>query len=240
MTFISGAPQLIELDGFNAYYGDFQALFDVSLTVNKGETVSLVGANGAGKSTLLNSLMGFTRFTASTARFQGEPIQSGRVEAMARRGISIVPEGRRVLPGLSVRENIEIGRNTGRNGDWTVERVLEVFPILAEFANRPAALLSGGQQQMIAIGRALVSNPELLLLDEISLGLAPIVVDDVYAALSEVLATTSVLLVEQDIDRALANSDRFYCLLGGRVSLEGTSATTSKEDLGNAYFGTTT
>lgn len=230
---------MIELDGFNAFYGDFQALFDVDLRVEKGETVALVGANGAGKSTLLTALMGMTRFSARRATFQGEPILPGQVEAMARRGMSLVPEGRRILPGLTVRENIEIGRNTGRDGEWTVERVLQVFPILAEFADRPAALLSGGQQQMIAISRALVANPDLLLLDEISLGLAPIVVDDVYTALSGVLETSSVILVEQDMTRALANSDRFYCLLGGRISLQGESATTSKEDLGDAYFGAT-
>lgn len=229
---------LLEVDGLDQFYGDFQALFEISLQVERGEILAVIGANGAGKSTLLRTIAGLQRAPARSLRFDGEPIGDRPAFRRVRAGISLVPEGRRVFPGLSVRENLQVGAWAGREGPWTLERVLGVFPLLARIASRPAAVLSGGEQQALAIGRGLMANPRLLLLDEISLGLAPVVVKQLYAAVPMILAEgTTLVIVEQDVTQAMAIADRAYCFLEGRVSLHGDPHELTREAITAAYFG---
>jgi branched-chain amino acid transport system ATP-binding protein len=229
---------LLDVRGIDAYYGDFQALFGVSLQVNAGEVVAVIGANGAGKSTLLKSIAGLMRPRAGDILFDGEPVGAAPAFAMVRRGVALVPEGRRLFPSLSVEENLKIGGQAGRPGHWTLERVYELFPVLAERRHLPATALSGGQQQMGAIARALMANPRLLLCDEISLGLAPIVVRDIYARLPAIVAEgLSLIIVEQDIVQALQAARQVYCLQEGRIALQGKASELTREMISAAYFG---
>ena len=229
---------LLEIESIDSFYGDFQALFGVSVEVGEGERVAMIGANGAGKSTLLGSAAGLLRPAAGDVRFYG--VSLSRIPAHRRvgLGISLVPEGRRIFPRLRVGENLRVGARSRRRGHWTVPRIYELFPLLQPLARRSAWGLSGGEQQALAIGRALMSNPRLLLLDELSLGLAPVVIDAIYRVLGEITAQgTTVVLVEQDVNRALAAADRAYCLLEGRVSLQGATSELSRDRIVEAYFG---
>jgi len=229
---------LLETVGLTAHYGDFQALFGVDLRLGEGESIAVIGANGAGKSTLLRSIAGLLRAPARSVRFAGEPIGGLAPERIVRLGIALVPEGRRLFPSLSVEENLLMGAQPGRRGPWSLARIYALFPGLRERRHAPATALSGGQQQMAAIGRALMTNPRLLLCDEISLGLAPVVIRDLYAALPGIRAEgTTVLVVEQDINRALAAADRVYCLQEGKVTLEGRPLDLTREQIRLAYFG---
>lgn len=230
---------LIETSKLEVFYGDFQALFGVDVVVNQGETVAIIGSNGAGKSSFLNALCGLNPSEPDQIRLEGRPVGGTPPFDMVRKGVALVPEGRRLFPSLSVEENLQVGAH-GMSEDrgWTLETVYGLFPILKDRRNQPATTLSGGQQQMVAIGRALMSNPKVLLCDEISLGLSPAVIKDVYAALTEIKRReTTVLLVEQDLGAALAASDRVYCFMEGRVSLEGRPNDLSREQIQNAYFG---
>ncbi|MEM9514057.1 MAG: ABC transporter ATP-binding protein [Actinomycetota bacterium] len=229
---------MLTVDGLSAGYGDFQALFDVDLTVDEGETVAIIGANGAGKTTLLRTLSGIVQATAGSITFDGADLLSVPAHKRVERGIAMVPEGRLLFPSLNVRENLQIGAYAGRTGAWNLDRVVAVFPLLERLLDRRSDVLSGGEKQAVAIGRALMSNPELVLLDEVSLGLAPVVVKQVYAALPAITgAGTTVLVVEQDISQATAVADRLICLLEGRVRLAGTPEELSREDITAAYFG---
>jgi branched-chain amino acid transport system ATP-binding protein len=229
---------LLELDGVDAFYGDFQALFGVSVAVDEGETVAIIGANGAGKSTLLATAAGLLQPRAGEVRFDGEPLRRIPAHRRVRLGISLVPEGRRIFPSLTVEENLRVGGRVRRDGPWTLARVYELFPLLEPLAGRWGGALSGGEQQALAIGRALMSNPRLVLLDELSLGLAPVVIDALYEVIGEIAAEgTTVVLVEQDTSRALAVADRAYCLLEGRVSLQGSTSELTRERIVEAYFG---
>ena len=229
---------LLKVNGLNAHYGDFQALYDVDMHVDEGEVLAIIGANGAGKTTLMRSITGLLSNGADQVRYRGASIGTLRADEVAQYGIAMVPEGRQLFPSLSVRENLQIGAQIGRDGPWTLQKVYELFPILEERQNQQSTSLSGGQQQMVAIGRALMANPELILFDEISLGLAPIIIRDIYEALPGIIGTgMSAIIVEQDITKALSVSSRVYCLQEGRVSLEGHSQTVSREDISRAYFG---
>jgi branched-chain amino acid transport system ATP-binding protein len=229
---------LLTVRGLDAFYGDFQALFGVSLAVGPGEVVAVIGANGAGKSTLLKCIAGAMRSRRDAIMFAGEPIGDAPAHAVVARGIALVPEGRRLFSSLSVEENLIIGGQLGRAGPWNLARIYELFPVLAERRHYPSTSLSGGQQQMVAIGRALMSNPKLLLCDEISLGLAPIVVREVYARLPAIVAEgSSLIIVEQDIVQALKAANRVYCLQEGRVALTGPAATLTRDAISAAYFG---
>ncbi len=229
---------LLSLRNIDAFYGDFQALFDVSLRVQTGEVVAVIGANGAGKSTLLKCIAGLLPARRGNIMFAGMPVAAAPAFEMVARGVALVPEGRRLFPSLTVEENLKIGGQLRRPGPWTLERVYELFPALAERRHLPAPSLSGGQQQMAAIGRALMSNPHLLLCDEISLGLAPIVVRDIYARLPALVADgLSLIIVEQDIAQALKASSRVYCLQEGRIALQGAARELTREHISAAYFG---
>jgi branched-chain amino acid transport system ATP-binding protein len=229
---------LLEVRALDAFYGDFQALFGVSLDVAPGEVVAVIGANGAGKSTLLKCIAGAIRSRRDAVLFEGTPIGDQPAHAVVARGIALVPEGRRLFPSLSVEENLIIGGQLGRGGPWSLARIYELFPVLAERRHLPSTALSGGQQQMVAIGRALMSNPKLLLCDEISLGLAPIVIREVYARLPAIVAEgCSLIIVEQDIVQALKAAARVYCLQEGRVALTGAAASLTREAISAAYFG---
>jgi branched-chain amino acid transport system ATP-binding protein len=229
---------LLIVDGLEAGYGDFQALFGISLTVAEGETEAIIGANGAGKSTLLRAIAGQVAVTNGSIRFDGTDLVGVPPHIRVVRGIALVPEGRRVFPSLTVEENLLIGAYRSRPGAWTVSKVVELFPLLGRLLRRSAAKLSGGEQQALAIGRALMANPRLLLLDEVSLGLAPVIVKQLYEALPGILATgITLLLVEQDITRALSVADRVTCLLEGRVSLTGRPDDLNQDDITVAYFG---
>jgi branched-chain amino acid transport system ATP-binding protein len=229
---------LLDVRALDAFYGDFQALFGVSLSVNTGEVVAVIGANGAGKSTLLKCIAGLLPARRGDIVFAGMPVASAPAFEMVARGVALVPEGRRLFPSLSVEENLMIGGQSGRPGPWTLPRVYELFPVLAERRHLPSTALSGGQQQMAAIGRALMSNPHLLLCDEISLGLAPIVVRDIYARLPAIISEgLSLIIVEQDIAQALKASTRVYCLQEGRIALQGLARELTRERISAAYFG---
>jgi branched-chain amino acid transport system ATP-binding protein len=229
---------LLEVRSLDAYYGDFQALFGVSLRVAAGEVVAVIGANGAGKSTLLNGVAGLVHARRDAIVLAGEPVGGVPAYGMAARGVALVPEGRRLFPSLTVEENLLIGGQLGRPGPWDLPRVYDLFPVLAQRRHAPSTSLSGGQQQMVAIGRALMSNPKLLLCDEISLGLAPIVVREIYGRLPSILGEgLSLVIVEQDIMQALAAANHVYCLQEGRVVLSGTAASLTREAISAAYFG---
>jgi len=231
-------PPLLAVRHLDAFYGDFQALFDLSVDVQAGEAVAVVGANGAGKSTLLSSIAGLIRTKPDAVTFDGAAIGGMPAHAIAARGIALVPEGRALFPSLSVEENLLIGGQLKRPGYWNLRHVYELFPMLAERAQVPSTALSGGQQQMAAIARGLMSNPKMLLCDEISLGLAPIVVRDIYARLPLILAQgTSLMLVEQDVVQALKATQRVYCLQEGRVALAGAAKDLTREKIAAAYFG---
>ena len=203
---------ILAIDNLQSFYGDFQALHGVSLTLKQGEVMALIGANGAGKSTLLKSICGLVSVRSGSVRWKGADLQGQAPNAIVRQGIAMVPEGRRLFPSLSVEENLIIGGQVGRPGPWSLAAVYDLFPILAEKKTLPATSLSGGQQQMVSIGRALMSNPELILLDELSLGLAPIVIKDIYAQLPRITGTgMSAILVEQDVTRALSAAAKFIC-----------------------------
>jgi branched-chain amino acid transport system ATP-binding protein len=231
-------PRLLAVRDLEAFYGDFQALFGVSLDIAVGEAVAVIGANGAGKSTLLKSIAGLIRARPDAIVFNGVPIGGRPAHAVAAAGIALVPEGRGLFASLSVEENLLIGGQLKRPGPWSLQRIYDLFPILAERRRLPSTALSGGQQQMVALGRALMSNPKLLLCDEISLGLAPIVVRDIYARLPAILGEgIAVALVEQDIVQALRAAQRIYCMQEGRVALSGAAKDLTREAIAAAYFG---
>jgi len=233
---------LLETKGLTAFYGDFQALFGVDVALDTGETVAIIGANGAGKSTLLRSISGVLANGADQVRFEGRPVGALSAPEIVALGIAMVPEGRKLFPSLSVEENLLIGRY-GRSvaGAWSLETVYDLFPILKERRHNPGTALSGGQQQMVAIGRALMSNPRVLLCDEISLGLAPVVIKDIYAAFPKIRAAgASIVIVEQDIGQALKVANRVYCMMEGRITLSGEPSAISRDDIHAAYFGVKT
>jgi len=229
---------LLEVKAIDAFYGDFQALFGVSLVVEARQVVAVIGANGAGKSTLLKSIAGLMHPHSGEILFAGSPIAQMAAFDVLHRGVALVPEGRRLFPSLTVEENLLIGGQSRRPGPWTLGRVYELFPMLAERRDLPALALSGGQQQMAAIARALMANPQLLLCDEISLGLAPVVVRDIYARMPQIVAEgASLIIVEQDIVQALRAANHVYCLQEGRVALQGSARELTREAISAAYFG---
>jgi len=229
---------LLATSDLTAFYGDAQALFGIDFELAAGETVAVIGANGAGKSTFMKAVTGLVKARRDGIRFQGEPIGGLPPGEIVKRGIALVPEGRRLFPSLSVEENLLMGAFARRPGPWSVDRLYKLFPILADKRAQPAPSLSGGQQQMVAIGRALMSNPTLLLCDELSLGLAPIVIKEIYDALPALCAEgMTVVVVEQDVAMAQLVSQRIYCFQEGRVSLQGRSSELSREQISQAYFG---
>ncbi len=230
---------MLETRALTAGYGQFRALFGVDVTIAAGECVAIIGANGAGKSTLMRSITGVIRNEPGMVVHRGEPIGALSSAEVMKRGIAMVPEGRRLFPSLSVEENLLIGGQMRKApGPWSLDAVYDLFPILRERRKSPGTALSGGQQQMVAIGRALMSNPELLLCDEISLGLAPVVIRDIYAALPKIRAGgVAIVVVEQDIGKALSVADRIYCMMEGRVTLTARAAEVTRQQIHAAYFG---
>jgi len=229
---------LLSVRGLSAFYGSFQALFDISLEAGEGETVAVIGANGAGKTTMLRTIAGVLSVPASAVRFDGAPVGGRPAHELVDRGIVLVPEGRRIFPSLTVEENLRVGAYRGRPGRWTLARVYELFPLLAERSRQPGTNLSGGEQQMLAIGRGLMANPRLLLVDEISLGLAPLVVQELYRVLRTVASEgTTTLVVDQNVSQILPLAQRVYCLRKGAVSLEGRPAELTRARIAAAYFG---
>ena len=229
---------LLTTHRLEAFYGDFQALFGIDFEIEPGEIIAMIGANGAGKSTFLRTVCGLLKAPREAVRFDGQPIGGLPPGRIVQQGIAMVPEGRRLFTSLSVEENLLMGAYAKRSGPWNLEAIYALFPILREKRGNPSTALSGGQQQMVAIGRALMSNPRLLICDEISLGLAPIVVKEIYNALPQVCAGgLTVIVVEQDVGMAQLVSSRLYCLQEGRVTLSGRSSDVTREQISQAYFG---
>ena len=229
---------LLRVESLDVRHGLLPAVREVSLEVADGETLALVGANGAGKTTLLRAIAGAHRPASGRIVFDGADITDMPAYRRVASGIALVPEGRRLFPGLTVEENLLVARASGRTGPWTVEKVLEAFPILAPLRRSRAASLSGGEQQATAIGRALMTNPRLVLLDEVSLGLAPVAVDAVYRSLDGLIGGGATLvLVEQDLARAMRVAGRVACMLEGRIVLEGAAGELTREQITEAYFG---
>ena len=231
-------PPLLEVQALDVFHGDLQAVHGVSFTLAAGQALALIGANGAGKSTLLRAMTGLTPARRGRVVFEGQDIGALPAERIAALGIAMVPEGRRLFPSLTVEENLRMGELARRPGRWTLPAVYALFPVLQEMRTRPATLLSGGQQQMVAIGRALMANPRLLLCDELSLGLAPLVVQEIYGAFARIRGEgLAIVLVEQDVARACAVTDHVVCLLEGRVTLAGDPQALSRERIAATYFG---
>lgn len=229
---------LLQTHSLQAFYGDGQALFGIDFELSAGELVAVIGANGAGKSTFLKCLTGLVKTEPQSVLWKGQPVGGMAPGAIVRAGLAMVPEGRRLFPSLSVEENLLMGANAQRQGPWNLQRLYKLFPILKEKRALPGTSLSGGQQQMVAIGRALMSNPEVLLCDELSLGLAPIVIREIYNAMPDITAEgMTVVIVEQDVSMARQVSQRLYCFQEGLVSLQGTSADLTREQISQAYFG---
>ena len=229
---------LLSVEHLDLRYGLLEAVRDFSLAVGEGETVALVGANGAGKTTLLRAIAGAHRPSGGTIVFEGVDVTRMRAHRRVQLGIALVPEGRRLFSGLTVEENLLVAAQRRRPGRWTVDTVIEAFPLLERLRHQRAATLSGGEQQATAIGRALIANPSLLLLDEVSLGLAPAAVEAVYRSLASVIEEGStIVLVEQDLTRAMSVADRVVCMLEGRIVLEGARGELTREQVTEAYFG---
>jgi branched-chain amino acid transport system ATP-binding protein len=229
---------LLDVADLEVHHGQLTALRDFSLTMEEGETVAVIGANGAGKSTLLGALAGLVKPSKGTVVLAGDDITRLPAYRRIAAGIALVPEGRRLFKSLSVEENLKTGLYRGRKGPWSIARVMELFEWMPERRNQNASQLSGGEQQAVAIGRALVGNPRLLLIDELSLGLAPIIVKRIYGILPRIIENgTSVLLVEQDVSQALRVADHVHCLLEGRTVLEGRPSELTQEQIEGAYFG---
>jgi branched-chain amino acid transport system ATP-binding protein len=229
---------LLSVENLEAWYGDAKVLHGLSFELKQGEVLALIGANGAGKSTLLKSICGLLPKKTGTISFKGEAIHTLTANEIVAKGIALVPEGRRLFPSLSVEENLILGGQVKRAGPWTLEAIYKLFPILQEKRNAPSTSLSGGQQQMVAIGRGLMSNPDLILLDELSLGLAPIVIKDIYAMLPQIVGNgLTAILVEQDVTRALASAQQFLCIQEGHISLEGAPHAFTRDQISAAYFG---
>jgi len=219
-------------------YGQLQALTSIDLTMASGETVAMIGANGAGKSTLLRTIAGLHSPVEGTIRFEDRDITRLAAYERVALGIVLVPEGRRLFPSLTLEENLRIGATRGRPGSWSLARVYDLFPWIAERRRMTTVFLSGGEQQAVAIARALMSNPRILLLDELSLGLAPAVIHRLYNVLPSLLAAgMTILLVEQDVTQALRVSDRAHCLLEGRITLSGRPEELTPAEVEAAYFG---
>jgi branched-chain amino acid transport system ATP-binding protein len=233
----NGGP-LLEVRDLVVHHGQLRALSGISLTVFPGEVYALIGANGAGKSTLLRTIAGLHHPTSGSISYDGKDVTGLRPEKRATAGIVMVPEGRRLFPSLTLEENLKVGGSFARKGPWTIERVYDLFPWMTERRGQKTAQMSGGEQQSVAIGRALVANPRVLLLDELSLGLAPVIVQRIYAMLPQVLESgITVLLVEQDVSQALRVATHLQCLLEGHTTLEGTPAEVTREQVEAAYFG---
>jgi len=229
---------ILSTQALKAFYGDAQALFGIDFELAESEVVAIIGANGAGKSTFLKALTGLVKASPNEVRWRGQAIGGQSAHEIVRLGLALVPEGRRLFPSLSVEENLLLGAQAQRSGPWNLARVQALFPILKEKRHLPATSLSGGQQQMVAIGRALMSNPEVLLCDELSLGLAPIVIREIYQALPQICAEgMGVVIVEQDVSLAQKISTRLYCFQEGRVTLQGPSAALTRDQISQAYFG---
>ena len=229
---------LLAVTNLDARHGLLQAVRDVSFSVAAGETIALVGANGAGKTTLLRTLAGAHRAKAGRILHNGTDITASPAHRRVGLGLALVPEGRRLFASMTVEENLLLAQAAGRRGSWTVDAVLATFPNLVKRRKARAGTLSGGEQQATAIGRALMTNPDLLMLDEVSLGLSPLVVDQVYASLQSLMSGgTTIILVEQDLGRALAVASRVICMLEGRIVLEGSARRLTREQVTEAYFG---
>lgn len=229
---------LLEIRKLSAYYGDFQALFELDFHAEQGETVAIIGSNGAGKSTFLNSVAGVVPVSRECIMFDGKPIGGLRSCNLVAKGVALVPEGRRLFPSLTVEENLLMGAYSGTQGEWTLATIYELFPNLKGRTQQLAGSLSGGEQQMVAISRALMSNPKLLMCDELSLGLAPKIISQIYATLAHIKQKgTTLIIVEQDINQAMVVADRLYCFQVGRVSLEGRPANLTHDQISRAYFG---
>jgi branched-chain amino acid transport system ATP-binding protein len=235
---VSQAEPVLEVTGIDVFYGDFQALFGVSLSVASGRALALVGANGAGKTTLLRAIAGAQPVASGSIKYARDDLTTAPPHGRIAKGIALVPEGRKLFPSLTVEENIQVGAVAAACDQWPLERIYTVFPMLARRRRQRASTLSGGEQQAVAIARALAAAPTLLLLDEISLGLAPRVVADLYqtlAALREAGAT--LVIVEQDLRRAMEACDDLVCLLEGRVALAAAVPAVSRDEVVAAYFG---
>jgi len=237
-TSAGSAFPLLEVRDLSVHHGQLQALHGVSLAVPAGSVHAMIGANGAGKSTLLRTIAGLHRPTSGSVLLGGADITALRPEQRVAAGVVMVPECRRLFPSLTVEENLQVGMASARPGPWTIDAVYELFDWMRDRRAQHAAQLSGGEQQAVALGRALVANPRVLLLDELSLGLAPIVVRQIYALLPRLLSSgVTVLVVEQDVSQALAVASRLHCLLEGRITLAGRPAELTPAQIESAYFG---
>lgn len=229
---------MLEVKGLVASYGVSPVLFGVSFSLRKGERLALIGSNGAGKSTTFGCLAGLLKPSGGEILLGNSDIVNCSADQILGKGLALVPEGRKLFPTLTVEENLRVGAHLRRQGAWSKERVYETFASLYPLRNRLGNQLSGGQQQLVAVGRALMSNPSVLLCDEVSLGLSPAAVSVVYDGLEAVRNDgMSIILVEQDIGRALAQSDRFICMRYGKIVLEGQSSTANRAEISDAYFG---
>lgn len=234
----TASPALLAVEDVSVFYEKFRAINHVDIAVGAGEIVSIIGANGAGKSTLLKAIIGQADRVEGNINYAGEAIVGRSTEAIVASGIMLVPEGRRLFPSLSVEENLGLGWDVGRKGEIGFADIWRLFPVLEDRRRQKAGSLSGGQQQMVALGRALLANPRLLLCDEISLGLAPLVVNELYTLIPQIKARgIGILIVEQDIERSLSVADRFYCLLEGSVSLSGRPGDVPRDLVTKHYFG---
>jgi branched-chain amino acid transport system ATP-binding protein len=229
---------LLSVRGLHSGYGDFEALHGLDLTVPPGTAVAIIGANGAGKTTLLRTIAGLVTPTEGYITFEGQDLAAVPPYKRPHLGIAMVPEGRRLFTNMTVEENLLVGGQVRRKGPWNLDAIYDLFPLVAERRKRITANLSGGEQQAVAIGRALMTNPRLLLLDEVSLGLAPVIVGELYAAIPRVAAADcTLLIVEQDVRQALKVATYVQCLLEGRTSLAGAVGDVSYEAISAAYFG---
>ncbi len=238
MTEHSAGTALLRVRDLTVHHGQLRALQDVSLEVPAGHVHAMIGANGAGKSTLLRTIAGLHHPTNGSVLLDGADITGLRPERRVAAGIALVPEGRRLFPSLSVEENLQVGASRARPGPWTTDAIYDLFGWMRDRRQQRAAQLSGGEQQAVAIGRALAANPRVLLLDELSLGLAPVVVRRIYDLLPQLAATgVTILLVEQDVSQALAVASYVHCLLEGRITLAGSPAALTGQQIEEAYFG---